>query len=210
MPKVATFGVEYERIYNEAEEEYECFYNGTDHGLGGNIVADAEGLSLYVDEDGGGYYVLSSQGSNRFNVYSRKTFVFVGSFSVFLGDDMVSNTDGVEIASGYFGDGYAEGVMVVQDEGNDDVTNFKIVSFDDVLNGIYECDLDVNTTMFYSTMSQSKDEGKDVQDEKINLILMGVFAGLLLMAFGLCLFYKFYDYAKAAKQPNNYVELQNK
>ncbi len=39
VKQVTYFGVEYVRIYDNDEEEYVCIYNGTDHGLGGNIVA---------------------------------------------------------------------------------------------------------------------------------------------------------------------------
>ena len=115
-------------------------------------------------------------------VYSRKTFVFIGSFTVFLGDDMVQNCDV-----------YPEGILVVQDEGDDDETNFKIVSFEDVLNAISECGI----------------EDTEVQDEMINLVLLGVYGGLLLVAFGMCIYYQFCVY-KRVKQPNNYLELQNK
>lgn len=160
---------------------------------------------MYIDENNevdGGYYILSSQGSNRFNIYSRKTFDFIGSFSIFLGNDMVQNTDGVEIANG---------IMVVQDEGANDETNFKIVSFENVLDGIQECEGgsdDMSSTVFYSSMTPNENEKEFEENGDVNLILLGVLAGLLLIAFGLYIYLQLCNHEKQPKLPANYVELR--
>ena len=137
------FGVNYTRRYDRRKQEYVCAYDyPEDGGLGGNIDAEAEGIALYVDDGddlNGGYYVLSCQGKDYFNIYSRNLLTFIGSFRIFFGDHQVRDTDGVAIGSGNFGDKYPDGIIIVMDDGNNYKRNFKFASFGDILHGINEC-----------------------------------------------------------------------
>jgi 3-phytase len=75
------------------------------------IVRDREGLALYPCADGGGYLVLSNQGSSTFNVYTRtdnrlvKTFVAHGAHG----------TDGLDVTAGAV-PGFPNGFVVIHDE----------------------------------------------------------------------------------------------
>ena len=218
--KTKEFGVNYTRKYDAMEEEFACDYDyTTDPGLGGNIEADAEGLSLYMGDGDGGYYVQSSQGGNYFNLYSRKDVAFVGTFEIFLGDDQVEETDGVEIGSGDFGFDYPEGILIVQDESDNGTTNFKFASFEDVLDGIYACDMNMNATEFfttYSTMDDGGDSGggdesglSKEEEETIILALAIVFGVLLVTGIAIFIYLKCKEMPgqKAPVGDNKYVEL---
>eukprot|EP01084_Bolivina_argentea_P056764 103837_1 len=221
---VTDFGVEYFRIYNSKKDEYICIYNGSDHGLGGNIVADAEGISLYMDDEdmvNGGYYVLSVQGANVFNLYSRNSFHFIGNFNIFFENDTVENTDGVEIKNRNFGQDYPKGIIIVQDEGDNDDTNFKIGSFEDILYEIEECKNIYSSTMYYSTTNKiettkkSDDNGSKgdrmSEGEKMAILILAiVFGVLLIIAIGIYVYFKCKEHNSKIKEPKDYVELGNK
>jgi 3-phytase len=58
------------------------------------LAADVEGITLYYRSQGGGYLLVSSQGSSTFKVYDRQTpHTFRGTFSV----QGVTSTDGVDV-----------------------------------------------------------------------------------------------------------------
>lgn len=69
----------------------------------GHLTADAEGISILKTPDNGGYVIVSSQGSNSYNVYDRASpFAFRGAFQIgptseISGIDGVEETDGIEV-----------------------------------------------------------------------------------------------------------------
>jgi 3-phytase len=100
----------------------------------GRIQAEIEGLTLYYD-DGGGYLIVSSQGSDTFAVYERTgDNRFVGSFNIVggnAGEDDVSGTDGIDVTSSSLGSSFPAGLFVAHDNFNGDGTasNFKLVDW---------------------------------------------------------------------------------
>jgi len=105
----------------------------------GELKDDIEGVALYVSDNGGGYIVVSSQGSNSYAVYERKPpHRFRGMFRVGAnavdGIDGASETDGLDVTSVVLPD-YPRGLLVVQDGRNlepDAAQNFKYVSWQDI------------------------------------------------------------------------------
>ncbi|RIQ22304.1 phytase [Jiangella rhizosphaerae] len=133
---VADFGVH--DAYDEETEE--CVPVDPDQpGLGGpNLVADAEGVDVYYGRGRAGYVIVSSQGDDRFAVYSTTgrnrplgTFRVAGD-----GIDDVNGSDGLAVTHRVVGD-YREGLLVTHDEpetgpGADperDATNFSYVDW---------------------------------------------------------------------------------
>jgi myo-inositol-hexaphosphate 3-phosphohydrolase len=102
---------------------------------GKTLYADAEGLALAATGPSGGYLVASSQGDNAYVLYRLADDGYVGRFRVAPGTiDGTSETDGLELALGDFGPGFAGGLLVVQDGDNAPSTqNFKYVAWNDVL-----------------------------------------------------------------------------
>ena len=116
---------------------------------GETLVADAEGLTIYYAADGKGYLLASSQGDNRFSIYTRDgDNAYLGSF--FIGDenaaiDGVQECDGAQVINIPLGARFPQGLLVVHDGLNspevlveDDGemenanTNFKFVPWDAV------------------------------------------------------------------------------
>ena len=102
----------------------------------GHLIADVEGMSLYLQDDGRGYLVVSSQGDNAYVLYDRQSNAYLGRFRVFMnaemGIDGSSETDGLAVSSGNFGGPFSKGLLVVQDGRNrlpDQSQNFKLVSW---------------------------------------------------------------------------------
>jgi len=102
----------------------------------GHLIADVEGMSLYLQDDGRGYLVVSSQGDNAYVLYDRQNNAYLGRFRVFMnaemGIDGSSETDGLAVSSGNFGGQFSRGLLVVQDGRNrlpDQRQNFKLVSW---------------------------------------------------------------------------------
>jgi 3-phytase len=108
---------------------------------GGHLTADAEGVAV-VYEGEGGYIIVSSQGSNSYNVYDRAApFAFRGAFQVAdaiaangASIDGAEDTDGLDVTSASLGRAFPGGVFVVQDGANFDGAektkanqNFKLV-----------------------------------------------------------------------------------
>lgn len=108
-------------------------------GSGSGLVADVEGVSLYVGKDGAGYLVASAQTANRYVVYDRKPpHAALGVIAI--GEsadgkvDAVTHTDGLDVSSAPL-PGFPAGVLVVQDDGNPQPEmdqNFKIVDWREV------------------------------------------------------------------------------
>lgn len=112
----------------------------------GHLTADAEGIAIIKSADGGGYVIVSSQGSNSYNVYDRASpHTFRGAFQIGptaeqSGIDGVEETDGIDVTSASLGGAFTEGLFVAQDGFNYDGTqesrrvhqNFKLVSWSQI------------------------------------------------------------------------------
>lgn len=84
---------------------------------GGPLVADVEGLALYLgDTPGEGYLVASSQGDNTYAVFDRASpQTFRGRFQVAYQGEIIGDTDGLDLTSQPIGNTYQRGLLVVQD-----------------------------------------------------------------------------------------------
>jgi len=102
----------------------------------GHLTADAEGVALVEEASGAGYIILSSQGSNSYNLYDRVApHAFRGTFVV--GDgviDGIAETDGLDVSAANLGPAFPGGVFIAQDGFNIDGAdqrkanqNFKLV-----------------------------------------------------------------------------------
>ncbi|GJL93762.1 MAG: 3-phytase [Hyphococcus sp.] len=101
---------------------------------------DVEGVSIYHKENGEGYIVVSSQGSDSYVLYQLQApHEFVGTFAIIAdgasGIDGASETDGLDVTSAPLGDKFPKGLLVVQDGRNvlpPEPQNFKFVSWADI------------------------------------------------------------------------------
>ncbi|MBB5786419.1 phytase [Jiangella mangrovi] len=143
IDEVADFGIH--DVYDEETEE--CVPVDPDPpGLGGpNLVADAEGVDVYYGRGRVGYVIVSSQGDDRFAVYSTMGHNRpLGTFRV-AGDgvDEINGSDGLAVTNRVVGD-YREGLLVTHDEpetgpGVDperDATNFSYVDWGQVADAL--------------------------------------------------------------------------
>jgi 3-phytase len=149
VDRVADFGIH--DVFDEESEE--CVPVDEDAtGFGGpNLVADAEGVDVYYGHGATGYVIVSSQGDDRYAVYSTTggnrslgTFLVRGA-----GVDDVNGSDGLAVTNRPVGR-YRQGLIVSHDEpetgaGVDedrDPTNFSLVDWADIANAL---DLQVST-----------------------------------------------------------------
>jgi len=116
----------------------------------GHLTADAEGIAVLKTADGSGYVIVSSQGSNSFNVYDRAApHAFRGAFQIGptseqVGIDGVEETDGIDITGTPLGGAFVEGLFVAQDGFNYEGTgkmkrvnqNFKLVPWRSIREGL--------------------------------------------------------------------------
>lgn len=104
------------------------------------LVADVEGMDLFIGDNGEGYLVVSSQGNYTYAVYDRlPPHQYRGSFVV---ADRVDNeidgsqeTDGLAVSSMLKTEAFPDGLLVVQDGFNtlpDDAQNFKYISWQQI------------------------------------------------------------------------------
>lgn len=111
---------------------------------GESLVADVEGLALYSSNNQQ-WLVASSQGNNSYSVYDRaENNRYLGSFAITensaLAIDGASDTDGIEIYSGYINEQFPSGIFIAQDWYNIDDEyqvenqNFKMVSWEAIQN----------------------------------------------------------------------------
>lgn len=110
---------------------------------GNGLVADVEGLSLWIGEGTSGYLVASAQAADRYVVYDRAAphaprgiFSITGSADGSV--DAVSHTDGLDVTSAAL-PGFPRGVLVVQDDANPDPEvdqNFKLVDWAAIENAL--------------------------------------------------------------------------
>lgn len=112
-------------------------------GSGQGLVADVEGVGLYMAGDGGGFILASAQSGDRFVVYDRSPphrrigLVTVGP-SADGRVDAVSHTDGLDVSSASFPD-FPQGLLVVQDDANPERgldQNFKLVDWRNVMRAL--------------------------------------------------------------------------
>jgi 3-phytase len=89
----------------------------------GHLTADAEGVAVIRTVDGKGYVLVSSQGSNSYNVYDRLApYAYRGTFQISpnavaeIGG--VEETDGIDVTGAPLGGAYAEGLFIAQDGHN--------------------------------------------------------------------------------------------
>lgn len=96
------------------------------------IVADIEGLSLYLGKEGR-YLIASSQGNDSYAVYDADNYQFRGRFRVGANGaiDGSQETDGLETTSVALGPDFPSGLLVVQDgfNGAGSPQNFKLVDW---------------------------------------------------------------------------------
>ncbi len=108
------------------------------------LVADVEGVSIWMQGEQEGYIVVSSQGDNRYALFERRApHRFVRNVRVVAdplsGIDGASETDGLDVSSANFGGEYAQGLLVVQDGRNvmpSENQNFKLVPWSRLMTAI--------------------------------------------------------------------------
>jgi 3-phytase len=144
IDRVADFGIH--DVFDQESEE--CVpVDEDDTGFGGpNLVADAEGVDVYYGHGATGYVIVSSQGDDRYAVYSTTgknrslgTFVVRG-----VGVDDINGSDGLAVTNRPVGR-YRQGLLVSHDEpesgpGVDedrDPTNFSLVDWGEVANALH-------------------------------------------------------------------------
>lgn len=101
---------------------------------------DIEGITLY-DGAEGRYLVASSQGIHRYGIFPLKgdeVPTCVGLVEIAAGAvDGVSETDGLDAVALPMGANYPRGMLAVMDDQNEEfTTNFKFVSFADILDAL--------------------------------------------------------------------------
>lgn len=103
-----------------------------------DIEFDIEGITLYYGQEESGYLIASSQGNNRFVVFTRKDNKYLGYFGIAKGDiDGVEETDGIDVCHLALGDLFPKGIFVAQDgfnyDGEDKKNqNFKFVPWQNI------------------------------------------------------------------------------
>ena len=153
IDKTNEFGVPYSRTWNKEEEEYDIeLLWEQDQDYGSDYLAeDVEGLTLYDAGNGEGYLLASSQGSNEFVVYDRKSNAYIGNFVIVAdqeaGIDGDQECDGAAVTNLNLGGEFETGLLVVQDgenmpeifvNGDEKAanTNFKFVRWGDIANAM--------------------------------------------------------------------------
>lgn len=109
---------------------------------GEQLVADAEGITIY-NNGTVNYLIVSSQGNHTYAVYNiDESYQYVGSFALVTDDvnglDGASETDGIHAVSASTGDVFPNGFFIAQDGFNVDAgyeyenQNFKIGDWSDI------------------------------------------------------------------------------
>jgi len=106
-------------------------------GPGGHLTDDAEGVAIFYGAGADGYLLVSSQGSNDYNVYRRDgDNAFIGKFAIASeanGIDGTSDTDGIDVTSTPLSSAFPHGVFIAQDGENTTpaaAQNFKLVPWE--------------------------------------------------------------------------------
>jgi 3-phytase len=144
LDRVSDFGI-HDVFDEESEECVPIDEDATGYG-GPNLVADAEGVDIYYGRGATGYVIVSSQGDDRYAVYSTEggnrslgTFLVRG-----IGVDDVNGSDGLAVTNRPVGE-YRHGLLVSHDEpetgpGVDedrDPTNFSYVEWGEVADALH-------------------------------------------------------------------------
>lgn len=98
------------------------------------LTADVEGLAI-IEQDKARYLIASSQGDNSYALFTLPDMRFAGNFVIGDGPAIggTSETDGIAVMAGSFGDAYPGGLFVAQDGDNGTKPqNFKLVSWTDI------------------------------------------------------------------------------
>lgn len=103
----------------------------------GNLTDDVEGVTIFYGEGDKGYLIVSSQGSNDYNVYRRDgQNTFLGKFAIVdspEGIDGTTDTDGIDVTSASLGGAFPHGLFIAQDGKNTNPSaaqNFKLVPWE--------------------------------------------------------------------------------
>lgn len=103
----------------------------------GHLTDDAEGVAIFYGAGESGYLLVSSQGSNDYNVYRRGgENEFIGKFAIVTGPegiDGTTDTDGIDVTSASLGSAFPHGVFIAQDGNNTSPSaaqNFKLVPWE--------------------------------------------------------------------------------
>lgn len=111
---------------------------------GGHLTDDAEGVAIFYGAGDSGYLLVSSQGSNDYNVYRREgNNEFIGKFAIAdqpNGIDGTSDTDGIDVTSASLGSAFPHGVFIAQDGKNtapDAAQNFKLVPWERIAKALH-------------------------------------------------------------------------
>jgi 3-phytase len=85
------------------------------------LTADTEGITIYYKSDGTGYLLVSNQGANAYNIYTREgNNTYIGTFTIETGTfDGTSSTDGIDVVNFPLGPNFPSGMFVAQDGAND-------------------------------------------------------------------------------------------
>ncbi|MDY6947144.1 MAG: phytase [Pseudomonadota bacterium] len=104
---------------------------------GGHLTDDAEGVTIFYGAGESGYLIVSSQGSNDYNVYRRDgEHTFIGKFAIVAsprGIDGTTDTDGIDVTGVSLGSAFPHGVFIAQDGTNTSPAapqNFKLVPWE--------------------------------------------------------------------------------
>jgi 3-phytase len=99
----------------------------------GHLFGQVEGLALYAVEQGRGFLIASSQGSDDYTVYAREgENAYRGAFRIVAGTgvDAVNHTDGIDVVASDLGPDFPAGVFIAQDHENPGGNqNFKLVAW---------------------------------------------------------------------------------
>jgi myo-inositol-hexaphosphate 3-phosphohydrolase len=98
--------------------------------VGGPIVQDIKGISMYYGRNGTGYLLAASQGSDSFHVLNRGDNAYRGAFEIAAGNgiDKVTSIDGIDVTNFNLGGSFPQGVFISHDDVNDGFNqNHKLV-----------------------------------------------------------------------------------
>jgi len=104
-----------------------------------HLKSDVEGLTIYYAANGRGYLIASSQGSNTFKVYDRRSphnFILTIDPKAAKVDD-VNDTDGIAVTNCPTSPLFPKGLFIVQDGTNSGGKNqnFKVYGWEDIAAG---------------------------------------------------------------------------
>jgi len=99
----------------------------------GPFSGDVKGIAIYEHASGGGVLVVSDADVSLFQVFDLSSHEHLGSFTI----DSVNETEGITVSSMPLLGGDSAGIIVVADDDNDgENTNYKIVPWSDLANGV--------------------------------------------------------------------------